>query len=271
VTGQYQLAGGSTIGRDHRLVPKNNQDSWSIWRCDDLTIAIVADGCGSGTHSDVGAKLGVQILGSCLRKDYEYHGQINWHRIQRNVLSHIDAVAQAMGGNYRRTIESYMLFTLLGVVIDNQQATFFALGDGTIIVNGETVPIGPYQNNMPPYLGYGLLLDELLIDANAITLGPILELPTAQLTSFLIATDGIDDVIRNGHNTLPGLDKLVGPIEQFWQSDRYFGSNPELLSRQLKLIGRDWPLSQPQPGLLGDDTTVIVGRQAPVTTDQEEK
>lgn len=263
MTGQYQLAGGSTIGRDHRMVPKNNQDSWSIWRYDDLTIAIVADGCGSGMHSEIGAKIGVQILGAALRKEYERHGRINWRRLQRSMLTQLDNVAQAMGSDYRKIVESYMLFTLLGVIIDTERTTFFSLGDGTIIVNGEALSIGPFQNNTPPYLGYGLLLDELAIDPSAITLQPICELSTAQLTSFLIATDGIDDVIRNERNMMPGLNKPVGSIEQFWQSDRYFGSNPELLSRQLKLIGRDWPAAQPQPGLLGDDTTIIVGRHAP--------
>jgi hypothetical protein len=270
VTGQYQLAGGSTIGRDHRMVPKNNQDSWSIWKYDDLTIGIVADGCGSGMHSEVGAKLGVQTLGSILRKEYEWHNQINWRRVQRNVLTQLDTVAQAMGGDYRRVVESYLLFTILGVIIDNERATFFALGDGTIIINGEALPIGPFQNNMPPYLGYGLMLDELAIDANAVALQPICELPVAQLESCLIATDGIDDVVRNDQNPVPGLGKPVGSLDQFWQSDRYFGSNPELLSRQLKLIGRDWPATQPQPGLLGDDTTIIVGRKTPLF-DMEEK
>lgn len=269
MTGQYQLAGGSTIGRDHRMVPKNNQDSWSIWQYDNLTIAIVADGCGSGMHSEVGAKLGVQMLGTCLRKEYERWGQINWQRVQRNMLTQLDSVVQVMGEDYSKIVETYMLFTLLGVVIDDQQATFFALGDGSIIINGQAVAIGPLQNNTPPYLGYGLILNELMIDVNTITLEPILEMPVDQLSSFLIATDGIDDAIRNSQNTLPGLDKPIGTIEQFWQNDRYFGNNPELLSRQLKLIGRDWPTTHPQPGLLGDDTTVIVGRRSPISALEE--
>jgi hypothetical protein len=270
VTGQYQLAGGSTIGRDHRMVPKNNQDSWSIWKYDNLTVGIVADGCGSGMHSEVGAKLGVQMLGVALRSEHQRYGQINWPRVQRNMLTQLDSVAQMMGDDYRKIVESYMLFTLLGVIIDNERATFFALGDGTIIINGEALSIGPFQNNAPPYLGYGLLLDKLTIEANAVALQPVCDLPIAQVASFLIATDGIDDVVRNDHGTLPGLGKPVGSIEQFWQNDRYFGNNPELLSRQLKLIGRDWPAVQPQPGLLGDDTTIIVGRRTPLP-DMEEK
>jgi len=269
MTARYQLAGGSMIGRDHRLVPKNNQDSWSIWRFDDITIGIVADGCGSGSHSDVGARLGVQIAGACLRKEYRSDRIIRWQRIQQHMLTQLDGLAQAMGDDYRKIVESHFLFTLLGVVIDDQKATFFALGDGTIIINGQPLMIGPFEGNMPPYLGYNLLLDELAMDPGMVRLEPIWEVPINQLESFLIATDGVDDVIRNSQHSLPGLSTLVGPIDQFWQNDRYFGSNPELISRQLKLIGRDWPVAQPHPGLLGDDTTMIVGRRQPVTDKEE--
>jgi serine/threonine protein phosphatase PrpC len=269
MTAEYQIAGGSMIGRDHRLVPKNNQDSWSIWRFDDVTIGIVADGCGSGAQSEVGAKLGVQLLGTCLRKDYRPDQTIRWQRVQQHMLTQLDGLAQAMGDDYRKIVEAYFLFTLLGVIIDDRTATFFALGDGTIIINGQQLPIGPFAGNMPPYLGYCLLPGELAINSGSLRLEPVAEVPVGQLESFLIATDGIDDVVRNSQQLLPGMNVPVGPIEQFWQNDRYFGSNPELVSRQLKLMGRDWPLAHPHPGLLSDDTTLIVGRRQ-LFSDKEE-
>jgi hypothetical protein len=60
------------------------------------------------------------------------------------------------------------------------------------------------------------------------------------------------------------LSDVVGPLDQFYRQDRYF-ANPELISRRLKLISRDWPMSNPQPGLLHDDTTLIVGRRTPTS------
>jgi hypothetical protein len=257
----FQLAGGTTIGRDHRLVPKNNQDSFAIWKFDDITIGVVADRCGSGAHCEIGAAIGVQILGSCLKAEYAAYRKINWGRTQQHMLSQLDILAQAMGSDYRNTVENYFLFTLVGIVLDDQMATFFALGDGTVIVNDQKITLGPFPGNMPPYLGYGLLPGELAIDPATVKLEPMLELPLGQLESFLIATDGINDLIANSHATMPGLDRVVGEIDQFWLNDRYFRGNPELVSRQLKLIGRDWPLNNPQPGHLGDDTTLIVGRR----------
>ena len=70
----------------------------------------------------------------------------------------------------------------------------------------------------------------------------------------------------------------VGPLDQFWQDDRYFG-NPALLERRLHLIGSDWVRFKTESGtkeqlngLLPDDTTMVVGRrppEAPIATTEE--
>lgn len=257
---QVQLVGGSTIGRDHRIVPKNNQDSWAVWQTEDLAVAIVADGCGSGRYSEIGSKLGVQLLGSYLEKEYTSIGSFSWRQVQQALLSNIDILARAISGDYRQVIEDYFLFTLVGVVIDSEFATFFAVGDGTIFVNGQQMMLGPFPGNMPPYISYNLVCEKVAVDAESIQLRPILQIPVGELKTFLIATDGIDDYIRREGDSLPGLEKVVESIQCFWDDDKYFRRNPELLSRQLKLAGRDWPQRSPEPGLLRDDTTVIVGR-----------
>lgn len=251
------------IGRDHRLIPKNNQDSWTIQDLGNTQFGIVADGCGSGAHSEVGARLGVQMLSKCFALQNESVKDFDWSAIETRMLMQLEWLLPALADNRLLAVQEQLLFTLLGVVFDDQTAAFFALGDGTIIVNGEALPLGRYPGNAPPYLGYRLISEVLTIDPGLVKLTPILEVPTAQIDSFLIATDGIDDFIKNAQNYLPGTDTLVGTVDQFWQNDRYFRGNPELVSRQLKLVGRDWPLHDPHPGLLSDDTTLIVGRRSP--------
>lgn len=257
----FQFAGGSMIGRDHRAVCKNNQDAWVIGDFDELTIAVVADGCGSGANSEVGAHLSVNLLVKELCQQFKINGEINWNHATRTIQSNIDILARNMKGSYRRVIENYFLFTLVGVVLDSEMATFFACGDGLLIVNGAENRLGPFEGNMPPYIGYGLLESELAINPNTVVLRPQITMPINDLDSFLIGTDGVDDFIDNQLVNVPGLDKKVGPIDQFWQDGRYFAGNPALINRQLKLIGRDWPIRDPNPGLLSDDTTIIVGRQ----------
>ncbi len=259
----FQLAGGSMVGRDHRMVNKNNQDSYVIQSYSDLTVAVVADGCGSGAKTEVGSQLGARLVAEQIARAYGAYRTIDWQKTQRHVLSQLDLLAQNLGGDFRRVVEEYFLFTIVGVVLEPKKATFFACGDGTIYVNGCHLPLGPFAGNMPPYIAYGLLENELKIDVREVRLAPVVELATSDLTSFLIGTDGIDDFVGHEARMMPGIDRLVGPIDQFWTDDRYFRGNPDLVSRQLRLVGRDWPLSNPEHGLLHDDTTLIVGRRIP--------
>lgn len=258
----FRCVGGSIVGRDHRLVAKNNQDAWAFDAFGGITVAVVADGCGSGAHSEVGAALGVKLLLEAFRREYRPGRAIAWSRIQQRIVSQIDVLVAAMAGSYRQIIEEYFLFTLVGIVIEPRTATYFACGDGAIACNDIVYRLGPFPGNMPPYIGYALLASELTIDPTTVALAPVMTIETEQLESFMVGTDGVDDLVACEGRRLPGLQSIVGPVSDFWSDDRYFGGNPALLSRQLKLIGRDWPQHEPEPGLLHDDTTMIVGRRS---------
>lgn len=256
-----QVAGGSFVGRDHRVVGKNNQDAWWIGTNETGTVCLAADGCGSGAHSEVGAKLAVQIVGSELLHQLSTRWNVDWRGIEQILLDHIHKLAQAMGGSYRQVLEENFLFTLLGLVITNEYVTFFHCGDGTIVLNGAMHTLGPYSGNMPPYITYRLMDNAMAVDQQMLGIAPSLECRTDALESFLIGTDGTDAFRLHHDQVRPGLAVPVGDLSQFWQNDRYFRGNPELISRELKLIGRDWPHHNPQPGLLHDDTTIIVGKR----------
>ena len=258
---QYEVAGGSTVGRDHRLIPKNNHDAWTVRRSDDLTVCIVADGCGSGKHSEIGANLGVQLLSEHLVREYSDPATVSWQRAERAVLSHIDILARAMSEDYRKVIENYFLFTYVGVVIGREKSVFFACGDGLIAINDTLRALGPFPGNMPPYLCYQLISENVSIDPGLIRLIPLIEVANEDMDTFMIATDGVDDLLKAQEERMPGLTKQVGPLSQFWSDERYFRGNPEIVSRQLKLIGRDWPRESPEAGLLSDDTTIVVGKR----------
>lgn len=265
---EFQLAGGTVTGRDHRLVFKNNQDAYAITACHGLTIAVVADGCSGGAKSEVGAQLGVRLLTEQIARMYTATGTLNWPRLEQHLVAQLDSLAVSLGGEYRRVVEEYLLFTLVGAVITDTELTFFACGDGTIIINGARLALGPYPGNMPPYIAYRLLTNELRIDPQQVRLAPVAIRPVETVESFLIGTDGIDDIAAHAECRMPGLDKLVGDPSQFWTEDRYFRGNPDLVSRQLRMMARDFPLVQPEHGRLHDDTTLVVGRRAP--TRQEE-
>jgi serine/threonine protein phosphatase PrpC len=258
----YELTGGGVLGRDHRVTFRNYQDALHILQATDCTVAVVADGCGSALHSETGAQLGVRLLAEivCNQTRRGNVRAIKWRRVLQHLLSSLDTLARQMGGNYREVVEEFFLFTCIGVVLGKSDAVFFGLGDGLLVINGEATSLGPYPGNMPPYAGYGLLEGSINIDPALLDIWTC-EVPLAELDHFLIGTDGLDDLMEAAEKSVPGMDQPVGGIEQFWTEDRYFGGNPELVSRRLRLLARDWPKHNPEPGVLPDDTSLIVGRR----------
>jgi len=266
MSGEHQFAGGSWIGRDHRRVGRNSQDAWSITYDGELVIGVVADGCGSGVHSEVGSQIGVQLIAEGIRASYFAGSQrtVDWQHVQQYALSRMDILAQAMGNSYREVVKEYFLFTILGFVIDQDRVQIFAFGDGVVIVNDERIDGGKYPGDAPPYLGYRLIQNSVDVDPADLDIRILYDMGIESLESFLLATDGVDDFIAREEALLPGMNVLVGPLRQFYRQDRYF-ANPELISRHLKLASRDWPEKMPQPGLLSDDTTLIVGRRIQIS------
>jgi hypothetical protein len=151
-------------------------------------------------------------------------------------------------------VNDYLLFTILGSVITSSETVTFSMGDGAIAINGKFTEIPPYADNAPPYLAYGLYKPE------AINFEIRDRLPTSELESLLIATDGIDDLVK------------VEDIHQFWQEDRYF-KNPDAIRRKLAMLNReeikpDWHKKEltKRSGVLSDDTTfVVIRRPSPPT------
>lgn len=259
----FQLAAGSIVGRDHRQVPRNSQDSYHVIRDSAATIAIVTDGCSSGRYSEVGAHVGARLIAESLHVQLNRRParKIDWEAASLDVTAALRVLARQMGGDLRQVVTDYFLFTIVGALLRREEAVFFAFGDGVIAVNGEMTVID--YDNRPPYIGYHLLDSSSTgIDTDWLGFQTIASLALADLEHFLIGSDGVADLAEAGDKNLPGLEKPVGSVSQFWEQDRYF-RNPALMGRQLNLIARDWPRKSPRPGLLPDDTTMIAGRRDP--------
>lgn len=264
------LAVGSTIGRDHRLVPKNCQDAFYVNSRGPYTVCIVADGCGSGTHSEVGAHIGARLVGEAILAERGRVGsisEIRWDRVLTDVTSSLNVLARQMGESLSVVVNDYLLFTIVGVVMDSAEARFFNLGDGVVLINDQQIELGPFPGNQPPYLAYNLVGSTLLSDdSDALGFQKVATVPLAELNYFLIGTDGVLDLIRATGKSKPGSDDEVLPIQLF-ADDKCF-TNEVLLSRRLQLVARDWHRRDPgtnqsvaEPGLLPDDTTMIVGKK----------
>ena len=252
----FEYAIGSIIGRNHVLAGKNNQDAYQIIANEKFIIAVVCDGCGSGKHSEVGAKLGARLviaeISNLLNQEGNQDSEISnpefWNLVKLNLLQQLkDFVVLANGD--MEFVNDYLLFTILGAVITDLETVTFSMGDGAIAINGELTQIPAYPDNAPPYLAYGLYKPD------AINFEIRDRLSTCELESLLIATDGIDDLVK------------VEDINQFWQEDRYF-KNPDAIRRKLAILNReevkpDWNRKEltKRSGALSDDTTFVVMRR----------
>lgn len=266
---QWDVASGSVTGREHLRTGKNNQDAYHWQMLGDVMVAIVGDGCSSGAHSEVGARLGVRLVTNAIAQalqEWNIEQPEFWSVIQQEVLQQLSKLVFMLNDHSLQVIYDYLLFTIVGAVITPTVTTLFTLGDGVLILNGEAVSVPSYAGNAPPYLAYGLIepspmpIEQLQFKIHRC-------LSTDQVRSLLIATDGVNDLLAVADQPLPGKLELVGSIEQFWQNDRYF-QNPDQIRRRLSLINRevvqpDWEKQQLNRvgGLLSDDTTLIVIRR----------
>jgi len=278
----WQFAGGSIQGRHHRTTGRNNQDALCWMRAGSNAghnfVAVVCDGCGSGEHSETGAQIGARLVTQAIvralneseaSEDNENQDVADiLEQARGEVLNRVLDVAQAMGENLTQTLCKYFLFTVVGVFITQSQAVFFSLGDGLMFVNGEKISLGPFPNNAPPYLAYGLMKTMLTQDCPTPLQFQINRvLPVEELQSFLIGTDGVQDLMDAADKKLPGKEQTIGSIDALWQQDRFF-ANPDLVRRHLAGINRDvtgrdsfHTTRRVVHGLLPDDTTLIVGRR----------
>lgn len=84
-------------------------------------------------------------------------------------------------------ISDCFLSTIVGSFMADDQIGFFGLGDGVLVINGEMVPLGPFQGNEPPYLAYSLLETRWTSEQLSFKIHRVLN--AGELDSFLIGTD----------------------------------------------------------------------------------
>ena len=199
-----ELAAASVIGREHRRVDRPCQDAFAIRRAGDAVVAVVCDGCGAGAHSELGARLGANLLATAMLELGA------WRAACDRVLATLAGLAPALG---ERAVERHLLFTIVAAAITPAGASILVVGDGVVIVDGAARVIAS-ADNAPLYLGYELC-------------GAAVPLDVAELaawSSIVLASDG----------AAPLVDELAAAPAD----DRLF-TNPDALRRRLVVAGRD--------------------------------
>jgi hypothetical protein len=258
----FDIAAASVIGREHARAGRNNQDAFCLRTEGEVLAAVVADGCGSGPHSEVGAQLGARCVAQAALAVLGRGTPVEEPRflevVRTEVLDFLSSLTQRLGSSL---VGEHLLFTVVGAVVTPERTLVFSAGDGLWALNGEVHPLGPFPNNAPPYLAYGLL------SPGAVPLERQALVPTDEVMALMLGTDGAADLTKLSEARLPERDEPVGPLSQYWTDERYF-KNPDALRRRLTLLGRESVQADftarrmvRTPSLLADDTTLIVLRR----------
>lgn len=269
MSNEFELAGGTATGYTHITEGRANQDAYAhkLTLAENTTIAVVADGCSEGPRSEVGsyilAHVLLQKLAAGVRNFRSHKDALNFAR--SSTVRVLDTLLDHLAGEYALQAEKSavildcLLATVVVGLIGPEQATFAAIGDGFLAVNGEVVDLGTFPGNKPPYLAYELTISTM--DPTHLRWNVLKQMPTADLRSFIVGTDGMRDFAEHEFSTMPRLTRPVGNISQFWEEDAFF-KNKDAVRRRLVLCNGGVGL-RAVGGLLHDDTTLIVGRRRP--------
>ena len=257
----FDIAAASVQGREHARAGRNNQDALCVRASEHGLVAVVADGCGSQPCSELGAQLGVRRLVQAALLRLEEGERVDEATFLPGLREDVLCLLGELRGDLGRDALGDFLFTLVGAVVTPTKTLVFSAGDGVWALNGEVHPLGPFPGNAPPYLAYALM------GGNDVPLASRALVPTEDVHALLLGTDGVVDLSRLATARIPDKDEPVGPLSRLWTEDRYF-ANPDALRRHLALLNRESVRADFEarrvvrtPGLLPDDTTVVVLRR----------
>ncbi len=266
----FEWCSGSVTGRRHTIAGLDNQDASCVRAGAHWLAAVVCDGCSSGPDCGVGAWLGARMVVECLRavapklRPKNVEKQLEGARVE--ILQRILRLARSLGGDLTDMLGDTFLYTVIGALMNRSVAVVFSIGDGVAFVNGQKHEIA-YKNDRPAYLTYALTdLNEKYGDAFRFRV--LATMPTPQLETVILGTDGVLDLIDSQHKTMPGKSQKIGSIDQFLSKNRYYRI-PEALTRYLARVNKptmrvDWKTRKVRRelGRLPDDTTLIAIRRS---------
>lgn len=158
----WSVIGDSVCGASHKRNDKPNQDAWSFRQNDVCTVLAVADGHGSSkhTHSEIGAKLAVQVALDLL-DDFAHADTGSNSRQIKQAVDYLPgqlvqawrlAVDEQDQGQTENPKDRYSLYgtTLIAALLCQDYALYLQIGDGDLLVLTED---GQVQHPLPKNIG----------------------------------------------------------------------------------------------------------------------
>ena len=252
----FLLTSGTVVGREHVRLGRGNQDGVALHAGGELIVAAVTDGCSSGRYSEVGARLGAAHLAAWVPQLWRRLGGAGCRadvlagEAADALLAFLYSVSGGLrpgGDELASTVADYLLFGFLCAVVDRERAVVFGIGDGLYSLNGAATLLDPGPENAPDYLAYRLLGQR----GRDIRPRVHLAVPTAEVRSLLVGTDGLADLVARADEPLRDGGRQGG-LEQF-ETGPLVLRNGSQVHKRLTVIGE---LNR----RLRDDTTLALLR-----------
>jgi len=251
---KVRVAAAAVTGARHLRSARNGQDATAAWTGRVVGAIVVCDGCGSGGSSEVGARLGAQLVIAALAPRLVGGARpadpALWAAVRAEVAGVLARLVDAMPGDREQVVHEHFLFTIVAAAVAGDEVGVWAIGDGAYAVSGTGIPqapprvLGPFADNQPPYLAYDLL---------GAAAPAHLEAARARAGMVIVATDGVAEL---------GIETLCGEAG----IARYL-RHPDALRRQLAVLARgteriDWAERRTvrTPAVLQDDGALAVLR-----------
>src|SRR5688500_11370826 len=112
-------AAAAVTGARHARAGRNGQDAAAAWSEDGLGAAVVCDGCSSGASSEVGARLGAQLVIAILRGELRTtRASQVWPAVRARLVAELARIADAVtdGDAREHFVHEHFLFTIVAAV-----------------------------------------------------------------------------------------------------------------------------------------------------------
>jgi hypothetical protein len=147
-------ASAAVTGARHLRMARNGQDSAASWLGDRAGAVVVCDGCGAGASSEVGARLGAQLVIGAIAAGLARGLRPSelWCGVRARVGAVQAQLVEAMPGDCATAIREHFLFTIVAAAVAGDEVAVWAIGDGGYGFGGPLRALGPFADNAPPYL-----------------------------------------------------------------------------------------------------------------------
>lgn len=231
----------AVTGARHLRAARNGQDAAAAWASRDAGVIVVCDGCSAGASSEVGARLGAQLVLGLVRRELAHTRASHvWPAVRAQLVAELARLADAMPGERAQVVHDHLLFTIVAAAWRNDEVAVWALGDGGYALGDRVRVLGPFADNQPPYVGYDLLGSPQPSH---------LEVADTACGQVIVATDGPAEL---------GLLEFAAPA---------LVAHPDALRRRLTVLARgderiDWETRRVErrPAALQDDGAVAILR-----------